>query len=239
VGADSQATPAPDLTQQFDEGGYPLRLSYNYLSGLDEDGLDALSAHILSRMDDNNELEGERWQDFDLFTTVQQGQDEIVDDLGSGGASDEEITAAVARFVEANGRPGLTHPDVGGRGAAPTRVGPSRAEVQAEYATFVELQYLAASEATKGYMVNARGQALGITDRALFSGDIRAVYRYATPELLEFWEGTRRVGWSEYYYERTQAPGSAAAAARQRAENAQINRDRTNRPVSSTRRRSR
>ena len=216
--------PAPDTTTA-DEAGVPLRLSYSYLSELDEDGLDQLATHILGRMDDGDAVEGQRWEDYELFMAVQQGQDALVDDL-AGSVSDDEVTAAVNAFLDANGRPGLTHPAVGGRGGA-VRSQPTRAEVQAEYATFIELQYLAAEEATRGHMLNARAERLGIHPRALFSGDVRDVYRHASPELLEFWETTKRVGWSEYYYERTGSPGAARAARNQREQNARINRDRT------------
>ena len=202
----------------------PYRLDYDYLSSKSEDELDDLAAGLADGLASNDPRELERWQDFEAFMAAQEGVDAIVAD--ASGLSDDEITAAVDSFLADNGRPGLTHPRVGGTGRN-TRTGPTRAEVQDEYATFLEVQYLDAETATRGSMLNPAGKRDGVDPRELMTGDIRKVYRYASEELLAYWETTRRVGWSEYLYERTGAPGAARAAQRQAEQNARINRDRT------------
>lgn len=218
-----------------DAAGVPWRLDYDYLSSLDEEKLDELADHLAQGLGEGDPREGQRWEDYEAYMAAQQGVDELV--ASYEGSSDEEITAAVDQFLAVNGRPGLTHPRVGG---SPNKGrGVTRAEVQDEYATFLEVQYLDAEETTNGHMLNDAGRSRGVHPRDLFTGRIEDVYRYASEELLAYWETNRRVGWSEYYYERTKSPGSARAAQRQAEANARINRDRSNRPVSSTRRRSR
>jgi hypothetical protein len=75
-------------------------------------------------------------------------------------------------------------------------------------------------------MLNRAGQARGIDPVSLFTGDIRQVYRYASDELLDYWQANRRITWSEYYYDRTGNPNFAAIAARHARANASISRDR-------------
>ena len=66
-----------------------------------------------------------------------------------------------------------------------------------------------------------------LTGRDLFSGDVRRVYRYASPELLEFFEANPRVQWSTFYAERTGSTAMADLVARQRRLNEGIDRDRS------------
>jgi hypothetical protein len=215
---------APDAPA-VDPDGYPLNLSYDYLSGLSEEQLDELGAHIAAGLGDGNPQAGQRWEDYALFMDVHQAQEEIVDDQ-AGQVADDEVQRLVDSYAEQHGRPGLTHPAVGGSPRS-ARTTPTRRQVQDEYATFVAEQYIDAENATNGYLINRRGETAGIDPRSLFSGDVRRVYAYASPELLEWFETNRRVGWAEYYYQRTGSPGSAAAARRSAEANARINRDRT------------
>jgi hypothetical protein len=212
------------LEQETDEGGVPLRLSFDYLGNLGEDQLDDLAVHLLSRLDDGNPLEGQRWDDYEKFMDYKQREEGLVDDLLAGNAPDAQVTAAVEKFQREHGTPGLTHERVGGRAE---RTSPTRQDVQLEYASFLEEQYVTAEGATRGHMLNAAGRAAGIDPRSLFSGEATRAARYASEELLEFWEGTRRTGWSEFYYARTGSPGSARAAARQAEQNALMDRDRS------------
>jgi len=213
------------LEQETDDAGVPLRLSYDYLGNLNEDELDDLATHILGRLDDANELEGRRWDDYEKFMDYRQREEQVVDDVLRSATSDAEVTRAVEAFQAENGIPGLTHPRVGGVKASD--VAPTRGEVQVEYALFTERQYIEAQAATRGELLSKAGQRAGVDARELFRMDPRQAGRYASEELLEFWESTRRVSWSEFYYERTGSPGTARAAANQKALNSLMDRDRS------------
>jgi hypothetical protein len=51
----------------------------------------------------------------------------------------------------------------------------------------VELAFQQAERDTNGYMLNRRGQALGISDRSLLTGSEARARKYASEELLEHW----------------------------------------------------
>lgn len=51
----------------------------------------------------------------------------------------------------------------------------------------VEREWLAAEAATRGNMVNARGRAIGISERSLFTGSEDRALRYASRELINYW----------------------------------------------------
>jgi hypothetical protein len=204
-----------------------MRLDYAYLSALSDEQVDDLYAHLAVRMDSLDPREGQRWDDLDAFTTYGQEQERLAEELVERMAGDEEWQHAYAQLDERLGRPGVTHPRVGGRGARDTST-PTRAEVQEEYALFVEQQVVALEAHASTHGVNAAGRARGISYRDLLTGDIRLVYRYASPETLEFLETNRRITWTEYYFART-GKGNAALAARHAEANARINQDRTNR----------
>lgn len=216
------------LAKQQDDAGVPMKLTFDYLGELGEDELDDLAVHLVSRLDDANPIEGQRWDDYEKFMDYRQREEQVVDAaLLDRYASDESVTRAVAAFQKAEGIPGLTHPSVGGRGRA-TSGGVTRQEVQLEYAVHLEEQHVAAEAATRGHLFAPKYRNQGLDPRSvLFSGDPKQAARYASEELLEFWESNRRVSWSEFYYERTGSPGSARAAANQGALNARMDRDRS------------
>jgi hypothetical protein len=211
-----------------DEAGVPMRLDHAYLSALTDEQLDDLAVHLAARMDSLDPREAQRWDDLDAFLTYGQEQERLADELTARFARDDEWEEAFARLDATLGRPGVTHPRVGGSGRA-TREGPTLREVQEEYALFVEQQIVEAEAATRGHYVTAAGQARGITLRDLLTGDIRLVYRYASQDLLGYLETNRRVSWSEFYFGRTGNPKYAAQAARAADANSRINRDRTER----------
>jgi hypothetical protein len=210
-----------------DDAGVPNVLSYDYLSRLSEDQLDDLALHLAVRLDDANPVEVQRWGDLEAFLDYRQADERLTEELSHRFATDEEWQAAYADLERTLGRPGLTHERVGGHDMRTT---PTREQVAEEFSLHVEQQYVEAENATRGVMVNAAGTARGISPRELLTGDIRQVYRYASPELLEWFETNRRITWSEFYYARTQSPAFAETAARHAEENARINRDRTNMP---------
>jgi hypothetical protein len=61
-----------------------------------------------------------------------------------------------------------------------------RARAGEEHRDEVYRQWLAAENATNGYMLNAAGKKAGIDERTLFTGPASRVRRYASPELLEY-----------------------------------------------------
>ena len=61
-----------------------------------------------------------------------------------------------------------------------------------ERAEEVDRSWLEAERATRGNMLNAKGRARGIDERALFTGDERVARRYASDELLNHWQSHPR-----------------------------------------------
>jgi hypothetical protein len=211
-----------------DEAGVPMRLDHAYLSALNDEQLDDLAVHIAGRMDSLDPREAQRWDDLDAFLTYGQEEERLSAELTERYAGDDEWQAAYEHLERTLGRPGVTHPRVGGR-ARNERTGPTLREVQEEYALFVEQQLVELEASVLTHGVNAAGRARGITYRDLLTGDIRLVYRYASEETLGFLEHNRRISWSEFYYARTGNPKYAAQAARAADANSRINPDRTER----------
>jgi hypothetical protein len=56
-----------------------------------------------------------------------------------------------------------------------------------ERAEHVEREWLAAEAATRGNMVHARGRAIGVSERSLFTGSEDRAMRYASRELINYW----------------------------------------------------
>jgi hypothetical protein len=206
-----------------DDAGVPMQLSHEYLSRLSEEQLDDLAAHLAVRLDDANPVEVQRWGDLEAFLDYRQADERLSEELSQRFATDEEWQAAYGDLERTLGRPGITHERVGGHDMRTT---PTRAQVAEEYALFVEQQIVLAEQVVKTSDVNAAGAARGLGLRDLLTGDIRDVYRYASDELLEWFETNRRVTWSEFYYARTESPAFAETAARHAAENAAISRTR-------------
>jgi hypothetical protein len=67
-----------------------------------------------------------------------------------------------------------------------------RQAAESEYRDEVYRQWLTAEAETKGYMLNREGRARGIDERSLFTGPESRVARYASPELIEFFESNPR-----------------------------------------------
>jgi hypothetical protein len=57
-----------------------------------------------------------------------------------------------------------------------------------ERSEHVEREWLAAEAATRGNMVNARGRSIGISERSLFTGSENRALRYASRELINYWQ---------------------------------------------------
>ena len=58
---------------------------------------------------------------------------------------------------------------------------------QLEHADNREASYMAAEEATRGNMVNRKGQARGVNPRTLITGREADFRRYASDELMEYY----------------------------------------------------
>lgn len=67
-----------------------------------------------------------------------------------------------------------------------------REQREQEYRDEVYRQWLTAEAETKGVMLNKAGQKAGINERSLFTGPESRVRKYASPELIEFFESHPR-----------------------------------------------
>lgn len=63
---------------------------------------------------------------------------------------------------------------------------------QSEYEDEVYRQWLTAEAETNGYMLNKAGRSAGINERSLFTGPESRVHKYATPELMDWFEANGR-----------------------------------------------
>jgi hypothetical protein len=69
-----------------------------------------------------------------------------------------------------------------------TRYAASRSEKRA----VIENEYVRAEAATNGYMLNERGREAGVEPRTLFTGPESRARKFASEELLEYWEHNPR-----------------------------------------------
>lgn len=93
------------------------------------------------------------------------------------------------------------------------------------YREWVALSYLAAEQATNGHMVNpagrdrrVKGKPDPISPRSLFSGPTARAGKYASPELLEFWETHPRLTLEQFTAQVTRSDSRAARKSRERAQ---------------------
>jgi hypothetical protein len=73
-----------------------------------------------------------------------------------------------------------------------------RATKDMEFRAHEENQWLAAEKQTSGVMLNRAGKAAGIDERSLFTGPESRVRKYASPELLNYFETNPRVSRAEF-----------------------------------------
>ena len=67
-----------------------------------------------------------------------------------------------------------------------------RRAAEQEYRDEVYRQWRAAEAATNGYMLNRVGRSLGIDERSLFTGPEARVVKYASAELIEWFQAHPR-----------------------------------------------
>lgn len=65
--------------------------------------------------------------------------------------------------------------------------------MRADYEAALEREFQTADDACHGYLVNRQGKAAGITGRSLFTGSAARAYRYASRELLDYWQENDRL----------------------------------------------
>jgi len=70
--------------------------------------------------------------------------------------------------------------------------------LRADYENVKQSQYEQAEQATRGAMLNRRGQAKGIDSYSLFSGNAIRAYAYASEELIEWWQSHPRITFADY-----------------------------------------
>ncbi|TCJ28742.1 hypothetical protein E0W80_04380 [Microbacterium sp. PI-1] len=71
-------------------------------------------------------------------------------------------------------------------------------ECRAEYDNTLYAQFVAAEEATRGAMLNARGREKGIDPFSLFMGNETRALAYASEELVEHWETHPRITFAKF-----------------------------------------
>lgn len=71
-------------------------------------------------------------------------------------------------------------------------------EMHDEWLRYVEVLYNMALEDTNGVLVNSLGRARGIDGYSLFTGTWTRAKKFASEELLEFWEQNGRMTMTEF-----------------------------------------
>lgn len=125
-----------------------------------------------------------------------------VDELLAGGASYDEA------YREAYGRAGDELDDDSSRRKGETR----EAMRRREYAELTALRLLEAEDACRGYLLTKEGAAAGIDPVSLFSGPEARARKYASEELLRWWESNPRSTYAEYRADRVGDAGGATRA---------------------------
>lgn len=122
----------------------------------------------------------------------------MFDRLMSAGVSEEEAVAdAYGIPVERQRRTALL-----GELHANGYKGGLREAARAEYEADIRARYRTAEDATRGHMLTREGEAKGLDPEALFTGPESRARRYASPELLEWWDEHGRLTFDEYLAER-------------------------------------
>ncbi|MFD0659759.1 phage minor capsid protein [Thermocatellispora tengchongensis] len=85
------------------------------------------------------------------------------------------------------------------------------------YAEWLDQMYERAEQATNGFMLNGEGKAAGINERSLFSGPASRARKYASEELLRFWQDTPRLTLTEFRAQWLGRESDRRAAAQVRA----------------------
>lgn len=114
------------------------------------------------------QLERELGEYINYADTHEQGMTQIIAELDRRDESEKRAEARKARADE------------------------RRQQRQSEYKDEVYRQWLMAESETNGYMLNKAGKKADIDERTLFTGPEYRVAKYASPELIEFFESHPR-----------------------------------------------
>ena len=79
-----------------------------------------------------------------------------------------------------------------------------------DYELYVQAQFLAAEQDARGHLLSKAGKAAGVDPRSLFSGPIARARRYASEELLAFWDQHGRMTFTEFTRQARQPSGQNA-----------------------------
>ena len=75
---------------------------------------------------------------------------------------------------------------------------PTIREQRAAYEEYLEVQYVAAENATNGFMLTAEAKAAGHRVRDLWKVNEATARKWATPEMLEYWDRNGRFTWADW-----------------------------------------
>lgn len=138
-------------------------------------------------------------------------QQRRVDELVAGGRD------FLSAYAEVHGQDEDELARQEGRTAVDRRPGETTAKaVRRSYDEFTHMRYLQAEKATRGHMLNKAGQAAGVDPLSLFTGPVARARRYASEELMRWWQRNERMNLTQF---RAQVIGSGkdkAAAAKTR-----------------------
>jgi hypothetical protein len=135
--------------------------------------------------------------------------------------SEDEFNAQVA--AERRKRNAGYDDEAEAAGLDPDEINPRRRgatsaqETRADWDLYLHEQMLAAEDATRGNLLSQAGKRAGATVYDLFTGDSVRAVRWASEELLSWWEEDerRRMSWPEW---RSAASGTSSPAARRSRE---------------------
>jgi hypothetical protein len=131
------------------------------------------------------------------------------------GVEDEDAIARVYGIEPAEQRRRAAIAQLRGDGYA----GKGFAELaSASYRDRIYRAFVQAEDATNGYLLNKAGQRAGIDPRSLFTGNEARARRYASPELLEWWDQNGRPTLAEHRAELLGETGAAGALRSQRGD---------------------
>lgn len=91
-------------------------------------------------------------------------------------------------------------------------------QARADYATYVDVQWLQAETDCNGQLLTAQARAAGIDSRSLFSGPLPRALRHASEELQSWWGKRGRLSLAAFRHQALGWDSDAAAAERARME---------------------
>ncbi|MFD7103105.1 phage minor capsid protein [Streptomyces celluloflavus] len=90
----------------------------------------------------------------------------------------------------------------------------TREQIREMYREHVWAQYMAAEDATNGYLLNRKARAVGVDPASLFTGPAHVAYSRASEDLIRWWQDHPRTTLAEYTEQVTGVRDAAANTAR-------------------------